>query len=76
MDWDAVDEELLAQVRELAFEMLQMDRQIAEADQRDDWPRMGDLIAVRDHLVHRRSELMREVWLAHQPHRNGVVERV
>jgi hypothetical protein len=53
---------LRQEIRELAYDMVQLEQWAREAYARRNWMRVGELNSQRDELRERRSALMREVW--------------
>jgi hypothetical protein len=66
MTYDDVDEVLLVQIHDLARDMLNFDDEILAAYAAQDFVRVGELSAERDQCSGLRSDLLRDVWIAHQ----------
>jgi hypothetical protein len=60
--YDDVEVKLAREIRELAWEMVRLERWAREASNRSQLDREGDLHRQRDVALARRSQLMRELW--------------
>ncbi|HYW89613.1 MAG TPA: hypothetical protein VFB50_17705 [Chloroflexota bacterium] len=56
------EQSLAEHIRELAEEMVRLDRWATEASRANRWQRAWDLQISREHAREHRSELMRELW--------------
>ena len=59
---DALEVELAREIRQLAWDMVRLERWAREAANRSQFDRMGELHSQRELCVARRSRLMRELW--------------
>jgi hypothetical protein len=54
--------ELRAEILQLARDMIRLEQWAKDAAERSRWPRVAELHTLREQVVERRSDLLRQYW--------------